>query len=183
MPDVVFLLNHEGMSLARTKPQTLKLVEDGIGLHSEAKLDPINPHVIALRSAVERGDIDEMSFAFRVMSQTWDESYEDRTINEVNIHHGDVSAVNFGANPYTAGTVDLRGRKDHMEMNSARFLASLDDLIARSALDEDALLAIDERFGALRALATAEQDIDEPPAAGRTVADARRRLSVALAAA
>src|ERR1700756_268253 len=57
--DVAFLLNHEGMTLARTKPGTLKLSEQtdpdaspirGItGLHSEALFDPLNMYVQAMR--------------------------------------------------------------------------------------------------------------------------------------
>lgn len=150
-PDVNFLINHEGMALARTKSGTLQLAEDSHGLHVEARLDPINPSVLALRSAVERGDIDEMSFAFRVNSQTWDETYEDRTINEVNLAHGDVSAVNYGANPHTAGSVSMRKREDETVTN-ARILSAIDDLITRGELDEATLLALDERFAVIRSL-------------------------------
>lgn len=118
--DVAFLLNHGGMTLARTKPGTLKLsaVKEGnkspvygvTGLHSEALLDPQNMYVQAMRSAVERGDLDEMSFAFRVTRQEWSENYDRRWINEVSLHQGDVSLVNYGANPTTAGTVSMRQR-------------------------------------------------------------------------
>lgn len=112
--DVAFLVNHEGLVLARTKPGTLKLSETMVGtptgLHTEAHLDPKNPHVQALRSAVERGDIDEMSFAFRVTRQEWNDDYSRRWINEVNLSYGDVSAVNYGANPHTGGTVGIRSR-------------------------------------------------------------------------
>jgi HK97 family phage prohead protease len=119
-PDVAFLLNHSGMTLARTKPGTLKLsaVKDGskspvygvTGLHSEALLDPQNMYVQAMRSAVERGDLDEMSFAFRVLRQDWSKDWDRRWINEVSLDKGDVSLVNYGANPHTGGTVTLRQR-------------------------------------------------------------------------
>jgi HK97 family phage prohead protease len=118
--DVAFLLNHTGMTLARTKPGTLKLSEvvDGAnspvygitGLHTEALLDPQNLYVQAMRSAVDRGDLDEMSFAFRVLRQEWNEDYTRRWINEVSLDKGDVSLVNFGANPHTGGSVALRQR-------------------------------------------------------------------------
>jgi HK97 family phage prohead protease len=101
-PDVNFLMNHDGVSMARSKSGTLKLSVDEKGLHSEARLDPARPDVQILRSAIEAGDIDEMSFAFRVNSQEWNEDYDERNISAVNLHHGDVSAVNFGANPHTA---------------------------------------------------------------------------------
>ena len=51
-----------------------------------------------------------MSFAFRVTRQEWDKAYENRFIQELSLHQGDVSVVNYGANGATAGTVDLRSR-------------------------------------------------------------------------
>lgn len=108
--DVAFLLNHEGMTLARTKSGTLRLAADSVGLLSEARLDPSNMYVQAMRSAVERGDLDEMSFAFRVTRQEWNEDYTDRRILEVNMHQGDVSVVNYGANPHTAGLTSIRAK-------------------------------------------------------------------------
>jgi hypothetical protein len=100
--DVAFLVNHEGMTLARTKSGTLQLSEDNTGLHSQADLDIDTPMVIAIRSAIERGDIDEMSFAFQVMRQQWSPDYMQRDIIEVSLNKGDVSVVNYGANPFTA---------------------------------------------------------------------------------
>lgn len=108
--DTAFLLNHEGMTLARTKPGTLQLSEDDFGLLTVAQFDPKNFYVQALRSAIERGDIDEMSLAFRVMRQQWSPDYMQRDIIEINLHQGDVSAVNYGANPHTGGTVSIRGK-------------------------------------------------------------------------
>lgn len=107
-PDVVFLLNHEGMALARTKSGTLELEVNKRGLFSSASLDRANPISRGLISGMERGDIDEMSFAFRTTAQEWEAhpDFEDdpeslRTITEFNIHRGDVSAVNFGASDAT----------------------------------------------------------------------------------
>ena len=110
--DVSFLVNHEGMTLARTKSGTLTLDEDSTGLRAMAELDPNNSQVRNLQSAVERGDVDEMSFGFRVVADEWtDESGQpaspatgvNRRILEVNLNKGDVSAVNYGANPATSG--------------------------------------------------------------------------------
>ena len=58
---------------------------------------------------MERGDLDEMSFAFRVNAQEWPPDWSQRDITEVDLNKGDVSAVNYGANPATAGAV-LRSR-------------------------------------------------------------------------
>lgn len=101
--DVPFLVNHGGLTLARTKSGTLRLSEDDTGLYTEADLDPASPHVQALRSAMERGDVDEMSFGFWVTRQQWSPDYDQRDILEVSLNKGDVSVVNYGANPATAG--------------------------------------------------------------------------------
>lgn len=102
-PDVMFLINHGGTPLARTKPGTLRISEDSTGLATEADLD-VRSHLVSdLQVAMERGDLDEMSFAFRVMKQKWSPDYDERRIEEVSLRKGDVSVVNFGANPATAG--------------------------------------------------------------------------------
>lgn len=107
-PDLHLLINHEGMPLARTKSGTLKLSVDKHGLLTEARLDRSDPDVQRLEAKMRRGDMDEMSFAFRVKRQEWSaaDGFEDdvmshRTITEVSLHKGDVSVVNFGANPTT----------------------------------------------------------------------------------
>lgn len=97
--DVRFLVNHEGLPLARTKSQTLALSQDDIGLRMEANLDPANPTVAELVSALRRGDVDQMSFAFSVVRQEWNDDYTDRTIREVRLF--DVAAVTYPANPAT----------------------------------------------------------------------------------
>lgn len=100
--DVAFLVNHGGVTMARTKPGTLQLAEDSTGLHYEARLNPTRPDVQILRAAVEDGAVDESSFAFRVTRQEWNEDYTRRWITEINLNKGDVSPVNFGANDHTA---------------------------------------------------------------------------------
>jgi HK97 family phage prohead protease len=106
--DVPFKVNHDGMTLARTKSGTMRLAEDSTGLHVEADLDPRQTAVRDLQVAMDRGDVDEMSFAFRVIRQQWSPEYDQRDITEVSLHKGDVSVVNYGANPATAGA-NMRG--------------------------------------------------------------------------
>nr|WP_285033906.1 HK97 family phage prohead protease [Mycolicibacterium sp. lyk4-40-TYG-92] len=115
-PDLMLLINHEGMPLARTKSGTLKLSVDSHGLKVSAKLDRSDPDVQRLEAKMRRGDMDEMSFAFRVKAQTWSSTTEFpndqtalRTITEVSLHKGDVSVVNYGANDTTS--VELKARK------------------------------------------------------------------------
>ncbi len=73
--DVKFLVNHDGLALARTRSRTLTLESDDTGLRIAATLDQSSPDVQSLVSAMRRGDIDEMSFAFRALQQTWNEDY------------------------------------------------------------------------------------------------------------
>lgn len=120
-PDLHLLINHEGMPLARTKSGTLLLSTDKKGLRAQApNLDRRDPDVQRLEVKMERGDMDEMSFAFRVKQQAWNEDYTHRTLQEVSLHKGDVSVVNFGANPTTSAQL-----RSLMKQLSALDLAKL----------------------------------------------------------
>ncbi|RIK35690.1 MAG: HK97 family phage prohead protease [Chloroflexi bacterium] len=69
--DVRALWNHEtGIVLGRTKSGTLRLAEDDVGLAIE--IDPPSSAGNYIET-IERGDVDQMSFAFRTLEQTWDE--------------------------------------------------------------------------------------------------------------
>lgn len=110
-PDVQLLVNHEGLPLARTLSGTLRLHETPVGLMVDATLDPGDPDVDRVVRKMRRGDIDQMSFAFRAINQYWNDDYDERTITEVAIDRGDVSVVNQGANPATfvsVGPASLR---------------------------------------------------------------------------
>jgi hypothetical protein len=61
-----------------------------------------------LYTLVERGDVDQMSFAFRVIRQKWNEGRTERTLTEVSLSDGDVSVVTYPAYPTT--TVEARQR-------------------------------------------------------------------------
>lgn len=114
--DVRLLVDHTGQPLARTKSGTLALSVDDSGLHARATLDPADPDVQRLLPKMRRGDLDEMSFGFRVApgGDAWD--YTDpektmRTLNEVSLAGGDVSVVTYPANPTTS--VSVRARDLH----------------------------------------------------------------------
>jgi uncharacterized protein len=96
--DVRFLVEHDGLALARAG-RTMTLTADEIGLMVEATLDPANPRAVELLSAIERGDVDQMSFAFQAVRQEWNSDYTERRITELRLF--DVSAVTFPANPAT----------------------------------------------------------------------------------
>lgn len=103
-PDVAFLLNHRGTTMARThKSRTLELWVDETGsLATRAFLNPDRQDVRDLVTAIDDGDVDQMSFAFRILDGHWNPTYDAYVIDEVDINRGDVSAVNFGANPHTS---------------------------------------------------------------------------------
>jgi HK97 family phage prohead protease len=122
-PQVQFLANHGGLSMAYTKARTLSLSEDSTGLEIVASLDGRRGDVSDLLLAIERGDLDEMSFAFRVPTgkSIWSDDYDRRDITEYDLSRGDVSAVNFGANPTT--NIGMRAEElDRMEEAAARSL-------------------------------------------------------------
>ena len=135
-PDVMLLVNHQGLPLARTKSGTLRLIQDNIGLRVEAQLDPSDPDVQAVLPKMRRGDVDEMSFAFRVNQQEWSEDYSDRTITEVNLARGDVSIVSYGANPATVAALRAALADDDVR---AQLLAELEErVLTTDDLDEPA---------------------------------------------
>jgi HK97 family phage prohead protease len=102
--DVRFLIDHEGVPLARTKSGTLSLVEDERGLRVEASLDPMNPDAQRVISAMRRGDLSQMSFAFRTIKDSWNTDYSVRELKEVQLY--DVSVVTYPA--YEDTVAELR---------------------------------------------------------------------------
>jgi HK97 family phage prohead protease len=104
-PDVRLLINHEGLPLARTKNGTLTLTEDDRGLYMDATIADTSEGR-DLYTLVERGDVDQMSFAFRVIRQKWNEDRSQRTLTEISLSDGDVSVVTYPAYPTT--TVEAR---------------------------------------------------------------------------
>ncbi len=109
--DVRCLMNHEAnLVLGRTKSATLELKEDQKGLHFSCDL-PDTQTGRDLHELIKRGDIDQCSFSFRAMAQTWrDEKDADgkmtttRELTDVDLY--DVGPVTFPA--YTATSVGVR---------------------------------------------------------------------------
>jgi len=107
-PDVRALFNHDpNLILGRTKSRTLSLAEDERGLKIDIE-PPNSPTGENVLEAIRRGDVDQMSFAFRVVADAWEYSKtgddDIRTLQEVDLI--DVSPVTYPAYPETS--VDLR---------------------------------------------------------------------------
>ena len=107
MSDVVFQFDHEGRVYARTKNGTVELNVDNIGLHQKTDLSRTSSSRAAFED-IEAGNYYQMSFAFTVTDDEYEEEEQDngdiiltRTIKEIGKLY-DVSAVSFPANPYTS---------------------------------------------------------------------------------
>ena len=166
-PDLHLLINHEGMPLARTKSGTLRLSTDSTGLRVEADLDRSDPDVQRLEVKMGRGDMDEMSFAFRTVRHEWANDETERRLLELNLDKGDVSVVNFGASPHTSA--GIRSMQDAIAAITAGDLSemrSLDTEEVRSALEILGQLISDEPV------------VEQPSTQGMSVAQARRLLQL-----
>jgi HK97 family phage prohead protease len=105
--DVRLLIDHTGVPLARTKSGTLTLTEDDKGLFMEARLDPANPDAVKIRSALKRGDLSQMSFAFETIKDSWNAERTVRELKEVRLH--DVSIVTYPA--YEETSAEMRNQQ------------------------------------------------------------------------
>jgi HK97 family phage prohead protease len=104
--DTQFLVGHDesGLPMARTRSGTMTLSADSSGLLTFVpRLDGRNPQVLQLASAMERGDVDEMSIGFIAAQQQWSKDWMTRRIDEISLHRGDVSIVCWAANPNANG--------------------------------------------------------------------------------
>jgi HK97 family phage prohead protease len=177
-PTVHLLVNHEGLPLAATHAGqgTLRLSADPHGLLVNTDLDTRDPDVQRVMTKVERGDLREMSFGFITKRDEWrnakgemDDFGDYRTLTEVSLHRGDVSIVNYGANPATT-----------LELNMLRSLEYI------AGLDEDSVLAElrsldmtpDQRAAAKVRLAQLAQRIDPPKRKTLSLAEAKRLSSL-----
>lgn len=123
LKDVRFLVNHntDMIPLARSRNNnensTMQLsVVDRVGMNIRVNLDTENnADARSLYSAVERGDIDSMSFMFIVADDIWEDEDTDhpkRTITNIRKVF-EVSAVTFPA--YEQTSISARGLSDALE--------------------------------------------------------------------
>jgi HK97 family phage prohead protease len=111
LSDIKFLVNHEDNMIPlarhrRGKRSTMDIQIDNIGLKITARLDiENNATAKELFSAVKRGDIEDMSFAFdvEIAGEEWADLDKDMPIRRITKFSvvREVSAVNDGAYPQT----------------------------------------------------------------------------------
>lgn len=126
LDDVRLFINHDTgkIALARSKRgnanSTMSFHIDSEGLHIRAVLDiENNQEARALYSAIKRGDMDGMSFMFRVKDYEklgFDTDMPTIVIKKISIVH-EVSVVNFPAYPQTS----INARSENEETSTSLF--------------------------------------------------------------
>ena len=139
MKDVRMLVNHDTsmIPLARsrnnTSNSTLQLIPELNGLKIRAKLDiENNADAKSLYSAIKRGDISQMSFAFEVDGEAWEDEMSDHPLRRITsiAKIYEVSAVTFPA--YEQTEINARSKE---ELESYR--SSLESERKAQPLDSD----------------------------------------------
>ena len=99
--DVRFLINHQGLPLARTSNGTMTIEKRDDGLYMRATLANTE-RGREIYQLIQRGDIDQMSFAAKVERDGWQPDENGvRVVSRVKSLH-DLSAVTYGAYPTTS---------------------------------------------------------------------------------
>lgn len=118
--DIRALINHDTrLVLGRNKAGTLELRVDSRGLWGSIKINPNDTDAVNLYERVKRGDVDQCSFGFNVVSEET-EWREDGTvkwkITEVDLH--EVSVCTFPAYEDT----NVQARHDEIEQHREKQL-------------------------------------------------------------
>lgn len=127
MKDVRLFVNHDTnkIALARSKNGngTMSFSVDDEGVHMRAVLDvDNNAEARSLYSAVKRGDMDGMSFMFRIGGEEWsnmEDAVPTRTITDISIIH-EVSVVNFPAYKQTSVSARSSEETDYSPLEEAK---------------------------------------------------------------
>jgi len=187
-PDVRLLINHSGLPLARTKNGTLTLTEDDRGLYMDATIADTSEGR-DLYKLVERGDVDQMSFAFRVIRQKYNDDRSQRTLTEVSLADGDVSVVTYPAYPTTSVEAREALRKAIDAVKEGREVTG-ESLVVLNSIFEDLSEGHDYIMKAVEMMAMLtggepeqEVEVEEPEVEleSTDVATAGRSISLRLA--
>jgi HK97 family phage prohead protease len=146
LTDVRFLVNHDTskIPLARSRRNngnsTMKLSVDNEGMEIKVTLDTENnADARALYSAVQRGDLDGMSFMFAVDGESWDDLETDHPTRHITDISSvvEVSAVTFPA--YNATEIYARSKE---ALDSAR--STLESVRQQNAKSVDTDLELEK---------------------------------------
>ncbi|WP_332632017.1 HK97 family phage prohead protease [Halalkalibacter flavus] len=116
--DVRALINHDtGLVLGRNKSNTLELKVDSHGLWGSIKINPNDTDAVNLYERVKRGDVDQCSFGFNILSESTDfrdDGSVKWTLREIDLH--EVSVCTFPAYADTG----VQARKKDIEQHKQR---------------------------------------------------------------
>lgn len=141
--DVAFFYNHDlnTKPLARTRTGRLKFSIENDGVHMIANINRDRSDANDLYLAIKDGDIDGMSFMFRIEDETWsrlDTDYPLRRINKIG-YVQEVSAVNYPAYEGTSinarANTELDGARKALDNARATLLDSNDHKKLKSELE------------------------------------------------
>lgn len=118
--DIRCLIDHETrLVLGRTKSRTLQLKVDSRGLWGEVEINRNDQDAMNLYERVKRGDVDQCSFGFEIVSEEFEERENGNchwTIKQVNLF--EVSVVTFPAYEET----NVSARKNDLNQRNKRKL-------------------------------------------------------------
>jgi HK97 family phage prohead protease len=132
--DVRFLINHnEDLVLARSTSGTLAIEEKPRGLTVESDVAPVS-YGDDIRVLLERGDVDQMSFAFRVAEDSWFEDEEGNLLRTIHKFERlfDVSIVTYPAYPQTEAGLRAIRKLDRGEVITDEERAAVEALLENS---------------------------------------------------
>ena len=106
MSDVVFLRDHSGRVLARTKNGSVELSVDDHGLYQKTNLGLTDAAKDMLED-IAVGNYSQMSFSFVVDKDHYERETHTRVLDKIRKIY-DISAVSFPANPFTDIGISMR---------------------------------------------------------------------------
>lgn len=159
--DVVALFNHnENFPLGRTSAGTLSLSEDQVGLAVRIS-PPDTTYARDLMTSMRRGDVRDMSFAFKPVKSTRSSDADGPIVERHDVDLYDVSPVVFPAYPHTDIAVrrllELRG------IDLSAVMDVSDKFDAGETIDDTDVAALLEGIAAINDLIS---EISDTPTAG-----------------
>lgn len=173
--DIRALVNHDpNYVLGRNTAGTLALTEDKRGLAVNIT-PPDTQWARDLQSSMRRGDVNQMSFAFRVVKERFTEDNTDtkRVLRELlEVQLFDVSVVTYPAYPATSAAVRNLWRETGLDLEP--IISTLLRKRAGLSLSCADSACVEETWGHLREYLRPE------PASGHSIAAAARRRQLEL---
>lgn len=137
--DIRGLINHDpNLILGRNRSGTMRLSEDSTGLLYEIEGDMRQSYVRDLAIAMERGDVNQSSFGFRAIDDSWglDETdFPRRTLDQIALH--DVSPVTYPAYLDSTSGLGKRALERFAEQRGLDLSGGIDLVAAIKGVEEE----------------------------------------------